>query len=384
MIAHALALAPGDTLTVTVPAATPAPLPPPVPESARPSWFPPIVTERTVEAPATGLTAFLAGLAPRTRVEFKAGARYTLTASVILTGRSDLVLAGNGAELVLSGSIDRNWTRAFWNLIDCTRLAFHDFVLTSDSPTPGTIVIAGQREYAHGYSLIGSTYIEIAGGRHTALWGDPLCIEQSDARWSEGVWMHDVDVRSCGRNGVSVLAGRRVAVERCHFEQTGGSMLDIEPWLRTDGRVGGASNVVFQDNTATRRGAVDPATGIGMFFGAEGQDPKAVVENIVVRRNRVTGASLLSQVAREYRDASGRTLRRNIFITDNVSGVAAKHGPYGHPRGTMAPIIDMRFVEGLTVTGNRQPMVAGYQTAKAFVEAWNCTGTVAVAPNVLA
>ena len=145
--------------------------------------------------------------------------------------------------------------------------------------------------------------------------------------WPNAIWFHDARVVSVGRNGVSVIAGSDVLVERVTLDQNGYSMFDIEPNTSDQG----ASNVRFLDNTA--------GTWTNSFLSADGA-AGSVVNGITVSGNTVTGKSLLTAI--------GLARRQNVVFTNNTSRVTAS-----------GPVLRFAHVDGLTITGNTQPLSSG-------------------------
>ena len=55
--------------------------------------------------------------------------------------------------------------------------------------------------------------------------------------WPTDIWFHDSSIDSVGRNAFTINSGRRVTLERNAIDRVGGSVLDIEPDLDTQGAV---------------------------------------------------------------------------------------------------------------------------------------------------
>ncbi len=99
----------------------------------------------------------------------------------------------------------------------------------------------------------------------------------------------------------------------------------------------------------------------GFFFATDGA-AGSTVHDVTVTGNTVTG------IARSGYDGTPRGLntrvsvarRQNITVTDNTTTTAAK-----------GPVLYFANVDGVTVTGNRQPLVSGSQAMFS-----NCTGVV--------
>ena len=88
--------------------------------------------------------------------------------------------------------------------------------------------------------------LEIANVNVSAVYGD--CIKVGSG--SDTVWFHDSTCTSVGRNGVSIIAGSNVTIERVAFPKSGYCTFDIEPNSSTEV----VRNIKFLNNT---RGHVD-------------------------------------------------------------------------------------------------------------------------------
>jgi hypothetical protein len=312
------------------PTATPTPTPTPRPTAApTPSPTPtpagvsvPASIDSTGATDASGaLNAWLGTVPDGSTVVFKAGGVYRMD-KALRVSRGDLTFEGNGATLRSSG--DAQYTSSLF-IVQGSRVTIRDFYLVGNSPTPG-VYQAGQ-EFEYGILVYGATNVEIADVTISAVWGDGLQVDG----WADTVWFHDSHVASAGRNGVAILAGRNVTVERVAFDKSGWSTFDIEPYQAS----GGASNVQFLHNTAgTWNGPL-----WGFFFGAAGVEG-SVVSGVTVHGNTITGSPLTS-----YVNIARRT---NIVFTDNTSLVAAP-----------GPVLTFAHVDGLTLTGNVQPLRSG-------------------------
>ena len=266
-------------------------------------------------------------------VVFSEGGVYRMDKGLRVSRRRNLIFEGNGATLKSNG--DATPRSSLFILAGSTGITVRDFALVGNSPTPGVYSTSG--EYAHGVYVLGGRDVEIASVTIRAVWGDGVMIEN----WADSVRFHDSQVVSVGRNGVSITAGSHVIIEDVAFDKTGGSLLDIEPWQAS----GGANHVVLRNCTGGTRGEnLDPAIGYGYFFAADGA-PGSVINDVAVTGNTITGASIAA-------DVTSTTRRTKIVFTNNVSTVPSS-GPYN------GPILNFAHVDGLTVTGNVQPLSSG-------------------------
>jgi hypothetical protein len=330
--------------------------------------FPAPVTTGTYTVPntidATGATdvqsaldTFIGTVPNGSIVSFPIGATYRLNTALRISGRNNLVFEGHGATLQSrggSGDADSTLT-----LVGCQHITIRNMTIAGNSSTPG-IFIPGQ-ESAYAIRLIGSnsdrlsatpSYIEI--GPNVTLknsYGDNLSVDY----WADQLWMYQSSNIYSGRNGVAILAAKNVLIENNTFEVNGGGILDLEAYQAS----GGATNLTFRNNTCGSHGYG--------FFDANGSDG-AVVTDITVTGNTVTGGTLGGRV-----DSLPR--RQNVVFTNNTSTSTAQ-SPAEYV-GRDAYVRYFGHIDGLTVTGNTQPLPAG---ASAFMNAYDNTNAV-TSPN---
>jgi hypothetical protein len=322
----------GNGTSVAPTPTPPAPIPPtPAPVGA--VAVPASIDATGVNDASGPLNTWLRTVPNGSTIAFRAGGVYRMNQGLQVHARQNLTFAGQGAMLRSHGT--DSWQSSLFIVTASSGIRISNFRLVGNSPTPGSLQFG--REYAHAVYAFGSSNVDISNVVVDKVWGDAVAVED----WADGVFFHDSRVITAGRNGVSIMAGRNIAVERVAFERTGGSFLDIEPWQVS----GGADRVVFADNTGGTRGTTDPAWGIGMMFAADGV-VGSQVSNIQVLRNVLYGSSITAQV-------TNHTRRRNIVVQDNVSRVSVSSGPYN------GPIMNFAHIDGLTVTGNVQPRPAG-------------------------
>jgi len=323
------------------PTATPSPTPTPTPSPVPTGIAVPASIDATGTNDASGpLMTWLKTVPDGSTIVFKAGGTYRMDMGLKFTGRHDLTFEGNGATLRSNGGGNSdNSLFALWN--GNTGITIRNFTLVGNSPTPGTLLRDG-RESAMGVLIFGGSDIEIANVTISGVYGDGVYVggTANPFAWADGVWFHDSRVISAGRNGVAIAAGRNVTVERVVFDKVGYCALDIEP----DQDVQGAANVMFRNNTIGKWDVY--------FVAAEG-NAVASVNGITVSGNTVTGATLYTGIT------VGR--RKNVTFTNNTSQVR-----------TTAPVLVLLYhIDGLTVTGNRQP-----STYSSFVDIRDSTSVV--------
>ncbi len=308
------------------PVPTPAPTPVPTPTPTPPvSGIPvPASVDATGGSDASAaLIAFIGSVPDGSTIVFRAGATYRLDAAIKFAHRRNLTLAGNGATLRGHGGTTEAsslfWLGSYGGVN--SGIVIRDFSLVGNSTTPG--VYQGGKEGAHAILVDGGSGIDLSRVTVSGVWGDCLYVGGS----ADGVTFHDATCRSNGRNGVTITSGSNVTVQRVAFDAAGYCTFDIEPNQASEA----ARSIRFLDNTA--------GTWSNSFLSAEGA-AGSVVSGVTVSGNTVTGRSLLTVI--------GLARRQNVVFTNNRSSVAAA-----------GPVLRFAHVDGLTISGNVQPLSSG-------------------------
>ena len=335
-IAAAIAIA-ALVFAVVLPSRTPSDVPvataslAPLPTAVRTPLATAISVPASIDATGSSdasaaLMAWISSVPDGSTILFPAGGVFRMDRGLALSDRHDLTFEGNGATLRGNGPDTCGRDCSLIYLRSGNRgIIIRGFELVGNSPTPGVFDSAREQEAA--ITIVGGGQVEITDVTISGVGGDGLTLTGDAPDWPSAIWFHDAHVVSSGRNGVAVIAGSDVVVERVAVDQSGYSVFDIEPNTSDQG----ASNIRFLDNTA--------GTWTNSFLSADGA-AGSVVSGITVSGNTVTGASLLTAI--------DLARRQNIVFTNNTSRVTA----YG-------PVLHFAHVDGLTVTGNTQPLSSG-------------------------
>jgi len=347
------ATTPAPTATpATTPAPTATPVTTPAPtataQSSRPFAAP--VTTATYAVPlsidATGATdvssalnSYIATVPNGSIIAFPTGAIYRLSAGIGIGARNNLVFEGNGATLRTYGAGTDQTTSPFllgwagyWTGIS-SHITIHNFILQGSASPVG---VGGQGEEQAGIKAHSATYVEVYGNTVRGVTGDAFQIENTN---SGPFWIHDNTVESAGRNGVTVGGGSNILAERNAFVKIGYCTFDIEP---TPGYPTITNGVIFRNNSPSNWSTW--AGYGGFFFSADGSHTGYPIDNVAVTGNTVTGASLNSQF-----NNGGTTRNASVVFTNNVLTSGAVAGP----------VLVFAHIDGLTVTGNSQPLSSG-------------------------
>ena len=309
---------------------------------------------------------FIAGLSNGTVINFPNNAVYKMLNGIYVRNRQHLVFQGNNTLLNMigtSGSTDQSGFKLD-NLIN--DIAIHNFRIRGVNPNTTTLYIDGV-EGSHGIKIADGHRIEINNVDVRHVYGDGVFIEgwnTSPYRPSSQIWTHDSNFDYIGRMGYVWNADSNSIVERNTFSHVGLFCLDIESdndWEVVD-------NVTFRNNTVGSYGLSPDFT--NWFFACAGGSTLSQADNIFILNNTVTiGAPILSPHNTTAKGGLATIVERgqrisNVVFTGNST---TKSG--------VGPVLNFDKIDGLTVTGNTQPLTSG-----SLVSVTNSTNVV-TSPN---
>jgi Right handed beta helix region len=209
-------------------------------------------------------------------VRLQAGGDYWVDGTLVLNERHRLRIEGNGARMFAGtrGALHRGQIR----IIGGSDMVVRNLEIRGAHPHAGledrAYVPALEGQY--GIRLDGATDVEIDRVRIHDVYGDFVDVSrhEGDRRWSERVWIHDSSFARNGRQGIAVVAGRDVVIERNTFTDTRRATIDLEP----NAPSWGADNIHILDN--------EVGPGRLLFVAAGGRGP---VNRVVVARNVLRG-----------------------------------------------------------------------------------------------
>jgi len=305
---------------------------------------------------SAALNSFIGSVPDGSTIVFRAGGTYRLDHGILVTNRHNLVFEGNGATLRANGSGSTLRDSPFAIDQGNSYITIRNFTITGNNPNTTTLYTAGQ-EGQYGVGVWGSTNVEIANNTISHTWGDGIYVSGNDTTHasSDSVWVHDNAFSYIGRSGIALTAGSHVTVEHNSFDRVGIHVFNIEP----DTAYQVNTFDTFQNNTV---GSYSVSTSyVGYFFAADGA-AGSTTHDVTVTGNTVAGnphggyggyprgLDTTVQVAR----------RANITFTNNSTATAAA-----------GPVLAFDHVDGVTVTGNTQPLSSGV-----LAKFTDCTGVV--------
>jgi len=293
------------------------------------------------------LNSFIASVPNGSVINFKSSGTYRLDKAIRITGKRDLTLDGNGARLTLPRT-DQDFDSIGIQVRDgADGTVIRDFVMVGNNSQAGTKSVCCTRENNHAIAVLSATDTLIEDMNISRTWGDCLYVSRSGTRgWAARVTFRDSTCQLSGRHGVAIIAGSQVNILDNVFSQIGFDVIDLEPNKRTDG----ASGVVVRGNTIGSYGL--SGRWDGWLMKACG--PKslgAAIRGVTVTGNTIAGnrTGWSGRIkALNVKVCGERGPRQNFAVTNNVAKSAVD-----------GPAMYFTKVDGLTITGNKQPLRSG-------------------------
>ena len=341
---------PAPTATPT-PTPTPTPRPTSTPAPAANEYVVPTSVDSSGSNDASAsLQQFVNGVPNGATIRFRSGT-YRMDHGLNLSNRRGLVLEGSGATLVARGSASRPLDSVFSLMYGSQNLTFRGFTLIGNNPNAGTANAFSGGEHLHGFYIGGASGVLIEGTTIRNFYGDCVYIgTDSSLNWSSNVTFQDSTCTGTGRHGVTLTAARNTIVQRVTFDQIGFMVIDIEPDHASDGAI----DTTIRNNSVGSYSLTNRYIGwfVAAYAGAQGTP----VRNLTITGNNVTGTARAGYDGAPWAISvvidGGIGPRSGIVITNNTSTRTVARSGHG------APIL-IRTADGVTITGNRQPMSSG-------------------------
>ena len=310
------------------------------------------------------LNRWIASVPDGSTLSFAPGGCYRIEKTVLIKDRHGLTLEGNGATF-------RAFTDGTGYVVNPqTRNHFHLWG-GSDYTVRNLRVQGVNTDHRYHAEYAGQRGFRLAGVQGALL--ENLVIDEVRGdfievdpdyydtwRWSSDVMVRNSTFDYSGRQGFTITGGWHVTFRDNHIAGVALSVFDIEPDSGTSHDAkgfptyGGAADVHILDN--------DVGPGGVLFFGNAVLHENVTVRDIEISGNRLRGIALnVWAVGHEKRPYKRYT------ITNNTSDFA-----YAGPRGA----IELLYVEGAVVSGNRVPFYFGSTLPEVAVKTWSSTDVV--------
>src|SRR4051794_32001861 len=177
------------------------------------------------------IMAWLATVPDGSTVQFGSGRCYGQDGTITLTGRSGLVIDGQGSEfraLTLGGD-----HRANWRFVGGGNLTVRNVAVRGSDPQ-GTYDHAV--EWQHGYSIEGVQGMNLSNVQARETWGDGIDIWRAggthtcgaDATSARNIVISGARIERIGRQGLAVVDGERVTLQDSTVGPVAWANVDIE------------------------------------------------------------------------------------------------------------------------------------------------------------
>jgi hypothetical protein len=300
--------------------------------TVRAAWVPPTIDPSGARDVSAAMNAFLRSVPDGSVVRFRSGARYRMDQRLVISGRRDLEIDGNGATIV--ARTDGDATRSHVRIENSSNIFVHDLTVRGANPHAGTGDAAYRpaREHQHAFDVRSVDTLTLEHVSAYDVYGDFVYLGQMpNGPWSAHVTVSDSRFARNGRQGIALIAVRDVLIERNTLTGMRRATFDLEPRAADDG----VDRVRIRDN--------DIGPGKLMFVAADGSKP---VHHVTVADNRLTGQAL--QI---YVHHSRPGYRDDWTIVRNRSDLALSNPHHSAMR--------IWRVDGLDIRDNRQPFKAG-------------------------
>ncbi len=278
------------------------------------------------------MAAFFGAVPDGSVVELARNGRYRMDQTLVLSGRHNLKIEGNGALFFARSAGDAH--RSNVRIQGSSGIVIFHLAVRGANPHGGVSRVAYQTrlEHQHGFEVLSSSNIALVGVTATDVYGDFVYLGRaSHGAWTNGVLIFGSHFARNGRQGITLVAARNVDIERNAIRDVRMDTIDLEP----NGAGFGVDHVTVRNNSV--------GAGRLLFVGADGVGP---VDDVTISGNVLHGQAL--QIWVESAHPGNRT---GLKILHNTSDKTL-----GNPHGAAMRI---RNVKDAVISGNTQPFERG-------------------------
>ena len=283
-------------------------------------------------------------------IKFPAGNTYLLSEGIQFKDRSYLTFDGYGAKLKLNPLQDPitgykqhqslfllGWGYNTYSGGTNKNIIIRGFEFEASNPTPA--VWNADREGAHAVEIDNSDGVEVYDILAHGIAGDGFKTTRG-----LNLWIHNNHIQDAGRQGVTICEGDSILIENNQFDHMGYFILDLEPNGRMENNqlVESITNITFRNNTAGTWGGTIGGGLVAVGCGANFKE----IGNITITGNTMTGSSY-STLCSYFNMKQYKRLYNIVFTNNKASQSAA------------GPAWVFKTIDGLTITGNNQPLSSG-------------------------
>jgi hypothetical protein len=233
-----------------------------------------IATDCSVDTTAS-LAAVIAEAPKNSTIRLAPDGCYRVDGTLLVYEKTGLTLDGRGATLQAVAQGAR--TRRHLMVRGGRNLVIRNLAVKGVNPNagPSRDSFVGRFAFQHGIALHGVDGTRIENVQVGGVYGDLVYIGVNGkgprARWSRDVTITDSVLDGSGRQGVAIVAGKRIAMDGNYIGGAGQSLIDLE----ANSGDGGAVDVRITNNT----------TGAARHFWLANKGAGLKIRDIVVRKN---------------------------------------------------------------------------------------------------
>lgn len=203
------------------------------------------------------ISAWLATVPDGNTAQFGAGRCYGQDGTITLTGRSNLLIDGQGAEFRALTKGDSH--RANWRLVDGRGLTLQNMAVRGTNPQGAYDPAV---EWQHGYSIEGVQGITLSQVQARDTWGDGVMVWRGssspacgdDVSSARNVLIKSSVLERNGRQGLAIVDGEYVTLQDSTVGPVAWSSVDIE--TDADCEIARHINIVRNQFGANRYGVI--------------------------------------------------------------------------------------------------------------------------------
>lgn len=316
---------------------------------------PPTIDATGVVDVSTDMATFFASVPEGNTIRFQPGGAYRMNSTLYLDKVDGLYIDGNGARIFVTDNgysttpppnFGHLWPRSRANIIlnCCTNITITNLTIVGSNSTAGTDgPYLDSLEAQHGVWSAGSFNVTVESCTIRNVWGDTVYFGfgygltdpvTGGSRIARGLTVLSCLLGPTGRQGMAGQWGEDILWEGNTLRGVRRSAFDLEP----------SGSGMWIDRATIRNNTIESKR--LSFVAAGGSN---YVNNVLVEGNTIIPSAepMSSESLYIMCEASDGARRRNWTVRNNTSTVE-----YGSPLALMY----FHRVDGLTVTGNSQPI----------------------------
>lgn len=267
---------------------------------------------------ATELNAWFASVPNGATVELPASGCYQIESALKIDSKTNWTINGNNALLKRTVYDNTAANMRLLHLANMQTLAVNNLKIDGGKDPAAGYAVATEDQ--HGVGIYGGSAIVLDGMDVRHVRGDFVYINRYQGTSATNIIVRNSVMTDSGRQGIAVIDGDTILVEKNNITNSNRYMIDLEPG---GANVNDIKNVTFDQNTFS-------GGGIG-FLSGEGAG--GGISNLMISNNTLTGPmTILINPPAGFRrgpisiigNTSTRGAARDLFLLHNIDGILIK------------------------------------------------------------